>query len=75
MNFYLKDKPCLDDVSFVGDSKEIEKMKAVFEFLKYYEETIVKLNDSMKNYNDLYVREVIVFIKEAMEQFASSNSG
>ncbi len=68
-------KPIDKKIEFFGESKEIEKIKCVYDFLMYYFSVKKKCDKEMSLYNKLISDEENRFVREAMEQFSFSNSG
>lgn len=75
LKWVMEEKPFKKRVGFLGLSKEIGKMNAMYSFLKYYYEIKEKCEKKMTFYNDLFSEEDNKFLKEAMDQFVSSNRG
>lgn len=75
LKWFLKEKPFNKKISFLGDSKEIGKMKVMQEFLNYYFEIKSLCEKEMKLYNDMFFKEDNKFLEEALDQFIFCNKG
>lgn len=75
IKWFFDVKPFGKKIGFYGDSKEIEKVKCVYDFLDYYFEVKRRCEDQTILYNKLIIDEENKFVREAMEQFSFSNSG
>lgn len=73
LNWYKNNRT--EKIKFKGKSEKTRKMKALYKFIKFHEETKEKCEINMNNYNSLLLNEENEFIKEAMENFTSSNRG
>lgn len=75
LKWFLNDKPYESEIIFKGNSKEIGKMDALYEFIKYHQKTKNICEKEMDSYNDIIQLEDNKFIQEAVENFVTSNRG
>ena len=75
LKWVMEERPFDKKVGFLGSSKEVGKMDAMYSFLKYYYKIKQICENKMAFYNDLLSKEDNRFLEEALNQFISSNKG